>query len=360
MANPVPAGTEYRVVTRTRTSMVASIVAVVVVIALAVLPLLSERGFLQDMFFVLTMLALAQWWNLLAGYAGLVSVGQQAFVGIGGYMLFGGIILLGLDPITSVLAGGVLAALIAVPTAFIVFRLQGAYFAIGTWVVAEVFRLLSGQIQALGGGTGNSLPTRSVNDAAFVQFIQDLVGVRSAAHARDIGTYWMALVVAVLTIAAVYWLLRSRQGLALTAIRDSQRAASSVGVDAFRTKFFVYIIAALGTGLVGAVIYLQVGRISPDAAFNLVQWTARVIFIVVIGGIGTIEGPIIGVIIFWLLQDQLSTFGTWYLILLGGLAIVVMLFFPKGLWGTFADRFDIHLFPIRRRLVVTAAAKEPS
>jgi branched-chain amino acid transport system permease protein len=302
------------VVTRTRTSTVASIVAVAVILGLAVLPLLAGRGFLQDMFFVLTMLALAQWWNLLAGYAGLVSVGQQAFVGIGGYMLFGGIILLGLDPITSVLAGG---------------------------------------------GTGNSLPPRSVNDAAFVEFIQELVGVRSAAHARDIGTYWMALVIAVATIAAVYWLLRSRQGLALTAIRDSERAASSVGVGAFRTRFLVYVAAALGTGLVGAVIYLQVGRISPDAAFNLVQWTARVIFIVVIGGLGTIEGPIVGVIVFWLLQDQLATFGTWYLILLGALAIVVMLFFPKGLWGTFADRFDIHLFPIRRRLV-PVPAKEPS
>ena len=109
---------------------------------------------------------------------------------------------------------------------------------------------------------------------------------------------------------------------------------------------------AFGTGMTGALIYLQKARISPDAAFSVLDWTAMVIFIVVIGGIGSIEGPIVGVIVFFLLQDQLAGFGPWYLMLLGALAIVVMLFFRKGLWGTFADALRLHLFPIRRRFEV--------
>jgi branched-chain amino acid transport system permease protein len=238
-----------------------------------------------------------------------------------------------------------------VPTGFVVFRLQGAYFAIGTWVVAEVFRLIVGQISGLGGGTGTALSPSITNDAAIVVLAADALGVRAAA-ARDIVAYWTSLVVAAGTIGLVYWLLRSRQGLALSSIRDSEPAARSVGVDSLRTKLLVYLVASFGTGIVGALIYLQKARISPDAAFSVLDWTANVIFVTVIGGIGTIEGPILGVIIFYLLQTQLSRFGPWYLMLLGAIAIATMLGCPGGLWGTFAQRFDIHLFPIRRRLVV--------
>jgi branched-chain amino acid transport system permease protein len=133
-------------------------------------------------------------------------------------------------------------------------------------------------------------------------------------------------------------------------MRDNQEAARSVGVDARRMKALVYLAAAFVTGLAGALIYLQKARISPDAAFSVVDWTAYVIFIVVIGGIGTIEGPILGVIVFFLLQRTLADYGAWYLLLLGALGIAVMLFAPRGLWGVFSDRTGIQLFPIRRTL----------
>jgi branched-chain amino acid transport system permease protein len=116
-------------------------------------------------------------------------------------------------------------------------------------------------------------------------------------------------------------------------------------------KLVVYLIAAFLTGLCGALIYLQKARISPDAAFSVVDWTAYVIFIVVIGGIGTIEGPIVGVIVFFVLQNALADYGSWYLLLLGLIGIAVMLFAPRGLWGLFTDRTGIQLFPVRRRLV---------
>ena len=134
------------------------------------------------------MLTLAQFWNLLAGYGGLVSVGQQAFVGIGAYAMFAGVILLGWNPVLAIPLGGLAALVLAVPTAFFAFRLQGAYFAIGTWVIAEVTRLLIAQWKALGGGTGTSLPREATRNIMGTDLIQALFGVREAA-ARDILTY---------------------------------------------------------------------------------------------------------------------------------------------------------------------------
>ena len=339
----------YSITTQTPASRIASILGMILVVVLIALPFFAGRGTIQDMFFILTMLVLAQFWNLLAGYGGLVSIGQQAFVGIGAYALFGAVILWGLDPVPAILLAGVAALGIAIPTAFFAFRLNGAYFAIGTWVIAEVVRLLVAQWKTLGGGTGTSLPRDATRDMWFVQSIQDLFGVRGAA-ARDILAYWLALLLALATIGGIYWLLRTRRGLALAAVRDNTEAAKSVGVDAGRMKWIVFLTSAFGTGLAGGLIYMQKARISPDAAFSVTDWTAYVIFIVVIGGIGTIEGPIIGVLVFFALQSVLADFGSWYLMTLGVLAIVIMLVAPRGLWDLLSERTGLHLFPIRRRL----------
>ena len=344
-----PPGGRFSVATRTPLSRLAAMAAVAMVVGLAAAPLLVGRGTLQTLFFVLTMLVLAQCWNILAGFAGLVSVGQQAFVGLGAYAMFALVIHGGVDPVLALPLAGLAAGLVAIPVTLLVFRLAGAYFAVGTWVVAEVFRLLVAQDRGLGGGTGTALPRAASSDASLVVLVGDLLHVRATA-ARDIAAYWLALALAVATLALAYAVLRSRHGLALAAIRDNEGAARSVGVDAFRTKFWVFVVAAFGTGLAGALIYLQKARISPDAAFSLLDWTADVIFIVVIGGIGTIEGPIVGVVVFALLQSWLADFGAWYLMLLGGLAVAVMRFCPRGLWGLVASRYDVALFPIRRRL----------
>jgi branched-chain amino acid transport system permease protein len=343
--------------TKTPASNIALLVALGIIVVAVVLPSFASRGLIQDMFFILTMLVLAQWWNLLAGYGGLVSVGQQVFVGMGAYALFGVVILWGLDPVPSILIAGVAALILAIPTAFFAFRLQGAYFAIGTWVIAEVVRLTVAQWQQLGGGTGTSLPRSATRDMWFLESIKTLFDIKTAA-ARDVLAYWLALVLAVLTIGAIYWLLRSRSGLALSATRDNDQAARSVGVDAGRSKWFVYVISAFGTGLAGGLIYMQKARISPDAGFSVLDWTAYVIFIVVIGGIGTIEGPIIGVLVFFLLQSMLADYGSWYLMALGVIGISVMLFAPRGIWGFFHDKTGIELFPTRRRLVIRSTDKE--
>lgn len=346
-----PETTRYRVQTRTRASTGTLIVGAVVLVLLIIAPAFVSRSVIQDLFFVLTMLALAQYWNLLAGYAGLVSVGQQAFVGIGGYTLFSAAILFGIDPLVGIILAGFAAMVLAVPTAIVIFRLRGAYFAIGTWVAAEVFRLSFAQWKSVGGGTGTSLPRSATSGIFGLDFIKELFDVKTSA-ARDIESYWLALIIAVGSILLVYGLLRSRYGLALSAIRDSEPAAGSLGVRNFKTKFWVFVLVAFGTGMTGALIYFQTARISPDAAFSVIDWTAFVVFIVVIGGIGTIEGPIVGVVVFFMLQNYLSDFGTWYLMLLGVIATVVMLVSPQGIWGWVVRKYDLQLFPVRRRLVI--------
>jgi len=256
----------------------------------------------------------------------------------------------GIDPIAAVVLSGLVAAAFAVPTAFVVFRLRGPYFAIGSWVVAEVYRLVFAQFKQLGGGTGTSLPPSATNGIFGIEWVKAVFEVRSPA-ARDIITYWIALALAAGAPLLVYLVLRSRHGLALFAIRDSEATAESSGIDSFRTKFGIYVLVAAATGMIGALIYLQKARISPDAAFSVLDWSAYVIFVVIIGGVGTIEGPIVGVIVFYALQRYLADFGTWYLILLGVLAIVTMLFAPRGIWGYVAQRYHVALFPVRRMLV---------
>lgn len=321
---------------------------------LAAVPLFAPRAVVQDLFTVLTLLVLAMNWNMLAGFAGLVSVGQQAFVGIGAYAMFGAVILGGVDPLIGVLIGGLAAMVLAVPMAFFAFRLNGAYFAIGTWAVADIARLAASQWKALGGGTGTSLPKGTARDLFGVSWVKDTLGVSNAA-AADIVTYWLALGLAVVILAAAYVFLRSRMGLGLQAVRDNVAAARAVGVDPLRLKALVFLLTAFGTGLCGALIFIQVTRVTPDAAFSVIDWTAFVIFIVVIGGIGTLPGPIIGVAVFYALERLLADYGTVYLIVLGLIGIAVMLFARRGLWGLIAERTGLEILSLRHRPPVRTA-----
>jgi branched-chain amino acid transport system permease protein len=312
---------------------VGAVAAAVVLVALATLPRWGDASLMRSLVEFIALLVLAQMWNLLAGYTGLVSIGQQAYLGLGGYAL---VVLaddVGLDPFLSVALAGVVAAAFALPTAAIVFRFRGGYFAVGTWAVAEVYRLLIANSSALGRGTGRTL-------AAVFPL---------ARETRELATYAVAVALGVIAIAASYAYLRSRFGLALMAIRDSEPASDSLGVDVGRTKLMAYLTAAFGTGTTGALIYLNLLRISPDAAFSI-NWTAYMIFIVVIGGIGTIEGPIVGTAVFFALRELLSDFGAWYLVLLGTVAVTVMMVWPQGLWGLVTRRWDLRFFPVQRRL----------
>jgi branched-chain amino acid transport system permease protein len=317
----------------TGASRVGLALGVLALAALIGLPVTGNAGLMRMLVELIALLVLAQMWNLLAGYAGLVSIGQQAYVGIGGYAL---VVLaddLGVNPFLAVPLAGLVAAVVALPVAFVVFRFRGGYFAVGTWALAEVFRLLVANTDALGRGTGRTLK------AVFPL----------ARETRELGTYALALAIGLVALAATYAFLRSRGGLALMAIRDSEPASESLGIDVLRTKLAVYVMAALGTGVTGGLLYLNLLRISPDAAFSI-NWTAYTIFIVVIGGLGTLEGPLVGTLLFFAFRETLADYGAWYMILLGGLAVIAMLRFPQGLWGLVAERWGLHVFPVRRRV----------
>ncbi len=317
----------------TAVSRIAGVVAVILIGLLMAAPWWGDVATERLIGEFMVYLALATLWNLLAGYTGLVSVGQQAYVGFGAYVVFSLAILAGWNPLYALPVAGLAGALVALPVAKLVFRLQGAYFAIGTWVMAEVFRLLAAQLAVLGGGSGISLP------AATMKLISE------NRMWREATIYWLALALGIGALVLVYALLRSRLGLALTAIRDNETASVSLGIRIERVKLFVYVIVAGMTSMVGSLIALQKVRISPDAAFSVNDWTAFVIFIVVIGGIGTIEGPIIGTVVYFLLREFLSQLGSIYLLILGGLAIIIMLVAPRGIWGYVRDKFHLSLFP---------------
>lgn len=330
-------------VTRTTTaSRLALVGAAAIVIALAVAPYWGSTASLRLLGEIMVYLALASLWNLLAGFTGLVSIGQQAYAGFGGYMLFTICISLGWNPLFAIPIAGFVAAPIAALVAILVFRLNGAYFAIGTWVVAEVFRLGFAQMSSLGGGSGLSLPIAVMREMA------------STKAEREALIYWTALTLGVGSIAIVYLLLRSRIGLALTAIRDSEVASSSLGVSITRVKLLVYVAVAAATSMVGALIFMQKLRITPNAAFSVTDWTAFVIFMVVIGGIGTVEGPIIGTLLYFVLRQYLADFGSFYLIILGGFAIFTMMVAPQGIWGFLVSRWGLSLFPVGYRVKLQA------
>jgi branched-chain amino acid transport system permease protein len=329
----------------TTTSRVFSAVALLFVVWLVTVAASGSSAAQTKVVEMSVFVVAASMWNLLAGYSGLVSIGQQAFVGIGAY----GLIVFGngfeQDIYFALLPAALVAVVAALPIGVLAFRLRGGYFAIGTWVIAEVARLLVKQYKddPIKGGSGASLdaPTSLYPKADRFQ---------TAAL--------LALALAVLAVLVVALLLRSRVGLALQAVRDNEGGAAGLGVNVYRARFTVYLIAALFTGLAGAVWYLLKLRVQPDTAFGVADWTAPIVVMVVIGGLGTVEGPIIGAIGWYMLRDYLTgddAFVTlneqWYLIVTGLLAVIFALFVKRGLWGQLQRAFpSLQLFPVRRRL----------
>jgi branched-chain amino acid transport system permease protein len=327
MSNTVVAS--YKVSRSRRNVAWTGIGALVVVVVFALLPYFVYSGttsLLAQAFIVLT---LASMWNLLAGYAGLVSVGQQAFVGLGAYF----VLLLnihGFSEYAGLPVAMLMCGVCAVPMWWLVSRLRSGYFAIATWVLASTVMLIIEKFPSLGGGTGMELPNTPSLSATLLEAYN----------------YWIALAVTVVALAGMYLLLRGRVGLTLTAIRDDEVAARSSGVRVGPTRMLVYVLAGIGCGAAGALIAVTPGSlIQPGAVFS-VEWTAKMAFAVIIGGIGTIEGPIIGTIVYMVLQQELASYNVWYFIVLGVVAIVVVTVLRRGLWGEADERLHIRLFPV--------------
>lgn len=326
---------------RSRSHLAGLVLAAVALIFLLSVPLWGSSFLKRSIIEFLYLLALAQMWNFMAGYAGMVSIGQQGWIGVGAYALLVLAEDVGVNPFLAVPVAGAIAAFLSLPTARLFFRLRGAYFAVATWVLAETIRLIvTANISWLGGGSGRTIRSVSAVDRQL----------------RENLSYLICLAITFGCIAIIYLMLRSKTGLALMAIRDSEPASAGLGVGTHRTRLLVYVLGAGISGAVGALIYLTILNVRPDAAFSL-NWAAYVIFIVIIGGIGSLEGPIIGTIVFFFLREFLFDFQEWSLIILGAIAILVMLVAPRGIWGLMSRSLDIELFPARRRMPARLAAK---
>jgi branched-chain amino acid transport system permease protein len=312
-------------------------VAIPALVVLAFGPYFLGLGIQGNLSTLFSLIVMASMWNLLAGYGGMVSVGQQAYIGIAAYAVVYLSDTIGINPFLAVILAIAIAGIISIPISFAAFRLSGGYFAIGTWVIAEVIRLITVQVHALGAGAGISL-----------------MALNQWTPGRRIAyVYWLSLIAVVLAIIVTYLLMRSRLGLGFTAIRDDVTAAGSLGVRVTRSKRIVFVVAAMGTALAGAMIAMNTLRVQPDSVYAL-RWTVLMIFIVVIGGIGTIEGPVIGAIILFSMQQWLADLGTWYLIILGAVAIAVTVFLPRGVWGLISGNGKLRLFPVGYRLLPRA------
>jgi branched-chain amino acid transport system permease protein len=325
---PPPAAAAIRVTRSRRSTLWSAVGAIVVIAVLAYLPYVVYEGTTSLLVNFFILLIMASMWNLLAGYAGLVSVGQQAFIGLGSYFVLI-VALHGVDPFIALPVAALGAGLVGLVVWWLLSRLRSGYFSIATWVIASVCYLIVIRFPSLGGGTGEPLPSLpNISDTLLIAY-----------------TYWVALAVTVIVLAGIYAILRGRLGLVLTAVRDDETGARSVGARVTRAQLLVFVIAAVGCGAAGALQLISQPFVQPTAAFS-VQWTAEMIFATLIGGIGTIEGPILGTIVFFALQQWLSSHGTWYLIVLGAVAISVAIWAPRGLWGLISERFNIRLFPV--------------
>jgi len=311
-----------------RATRISSGVLILIGIALFAVPLGFRADVVQQLTTLCTLLIMAVMWNVLAGYGGLVSVGQQAFIGFGAY----GTVFLaqsGVPAYLAVVLAALASAVLAVALAPLLLRLRGGQFAVGTWVVAEALALLVALDHDLGGGTGVSL--RGLNT-----YPPDW---------RRAYTYWLTLGFTVLVLVLVFLLLRRRSGAAIQAIRDDEEAAASLGVRIMPLKFMLFVLAGFGCGAAGALTLANTLFIQPQSIFG-VQWSAYMLFMVLVGGIGTYEGPILGAILFFLLQDWFAQYGAWYLIGLGAVAIAFALFLPRGLWSLADDRLPFRLLPV--------------
>lgn len=317
--------TTYAVERWTRSGRVTVGAAAGVLLVLALLPTLATGLVIDKLTTLFIYILLAVMWNLLAGYAGLVSVGQQAFFGVGGYLALR-LVDAGMTPYLALIVGAVGAGLVAIPISTFALRLKGGEFAIAMWVIAEVLRIVVMFDPLVQGETGTSL-------LALNAFDPDL---------RRNLTYWLGLGALALMLSATMWLLRSRIGAAAQAIRDDEEAAASIGIDVMRVKQIIFVLAAFGCALAGTIWLASAITFLPRTNFG-VQWTVFMLFMVLVGGLKTFEGPIIGAIIFFLLQEVFGDLGVWYLTGLGVIAVGFALYLPDGLLGTWRQRTGIDL-----------------
>lgn len=280
---------------------------------LILLPTFAGRYTIFIFYILFLRIGLAQSWNLVAGYTGLISLGHAAFFGLGAYTSGMLITYSDFSFTAAVIAGGLVAALFSAVISVPTFRFRGIYFAIGTLILAEALRIWMINWEVTGGAQGLHFP----------------VGSGLSLN----GFYYLMLAIASGMTLLIVVILRVKLGIGLRAIRDNEDGAQNMGVNTFRTKLYAFLISAFAAGMMGSVHAAKLGAIEPYSIFGM-AWTTTLINIVIIGGIGTVIGPIVGAIFITILAENLANFYTYHLIITGIILILMIRFMPAGIWGT--------------------------
>jgi branched-chain amino acid transport system permease protein len=306
--------------------------ATAAILALGLLPLFGSALVVDKLTMLFILVMFAAMWNLLAGYAGLVSVGQQAFVGLGGYAMVR-LVEAGLPPFAAIFVAALLTGVIAWVLSWFVLRMKAGEFAIATWVIAEAIRAMVSFDPLIQGDTGTSI-------VALNAYAPEL---------RRLTIYLLALTTMTLMLWTSWKLLQGRIGAQSQAIRDDEEAAASVGISTFQVKQRIYILASVGCAVAGTLWLASAITFQPRTAFG-VQWSVFMLFMVLVGGIGSFIGPILGALLFFALQEIFGDFGAWYLAGVGIVAILFALYLPRGLVGLWLARGRDEPLSMRKRL----------
>ena len=297
------------------------------VLVLATVPVWGSRYIVFFCLLFCIYLAMSQMWNLLTGFSGLFSLGQPAFIGLGGYTVAVATHHFGLSAWTSLALAGLFSLLFALFMSLFIFRVRGIYYGIITLIFPESMLLLC-------------------SNSEYLRYAQGMF-IKPQPPISVTVIYYVALVIGVGAVASVYLVLRSNLGLGLMAMRDNEEVANTMGVETFRFKVYCFLASALVTGLAGATYYIFVVFIQPNEAFSI-GWSVKFIFISIIGGIGTIEGPIVGALIYVFLSQYLAEYFSVSMIMLGAIAIAVILIAPKGIMGTLQEKIAFRILSPHR------------
>jgi branched-chain amino acid transport system permease protein len=296
------------------------------VIIFAVLPHVFGSNFISVLYLAFFYICLAQSWNLLAGYGGLISLGHAAFFGLGAYATAMIVNSSGLAFPIAILCGGLTACIFSLVISMVLLRLNGIYFAMGSLAISEIVRILVKNLT--GSGESGALSIHLESGISQTTF------------------YYFTLVIAICATAIPWFLLQTRLGLGLRALRDRESSARNMGVAVFKTRLYAFVISAFIAGLLGGIHALETTEIDPDSVFNVIL-VFSMASMVIIGGGGTIFGPIIGSFLILVLWGLFSDFQSWYLVITGTLLIVVIRFFPDGIWGKILSFYGMNGIPDR-------------
>ena len=305
---------------------------------LLLIPLIVNNSFFHHIFIMIlfsTLIGLA--WNLLGGYAGQVSFGHSAFLGVGAYTTMILYLKLGISPWLALLAGGLVSVVIAIPIGLLCFRLRGPYFSLSTLAVAEILRLVALNWESLTAGPQGMLIT-FLPQLEILSYLID--------WEKKIFFYYIIAALTFFGMALTYFVSNSRLGAYLVAIKEDIDSAEAVGINTVYTRVVALALSALLVGLAGGFYAVYYRYIDPDAVFSIAL-SVEMVFIAIVGGIATTGGPIVGAIVLVLISELFRTkFQVGHLIFYGLFMMVVIRYLPEGIWGKIIKILNTkNLFP---------------